>query len=49
MNTDEDRTLVQTEEEKKRLEEKLLNEPKEDVSMLDTIVMDLSQLQEQKG
>ena len=49
MTTDEDRTLVQTEEEKKRLEEKLLNEPKEDVSMLDTIVMDLNQLKDHQG
>ena len=49
MNTDEDRTLVQTDEDKKRLEEKLLNEPTEDVSMLDTIVMDLTKLKENQG
>ena len=49
MNTDEDRTLVQTEDDKKRLEEKLLNESTEDVSMLDTIVLDLSQLEENQG
>jgi hypothetical protein len=49
MNTDEDRTLVQSEEDKKRLEEKLLNESKEDVSMLDTLVLDLTQLKDQQG
>lgn len=45
MDTDEDKTVLQTEEDKQRLEEKLLNPPAEDVSMLDTVVLDISQLQ----
>ena len=44
MNTDEDNKLAQTEEDKQNQEEKLQNEQAEDVSMLDTVVIDMSHL-----
>ena len=44
MSTDEDKTQVQTEEEKKQLEEKLAQESNDENSFADTMVLDLSQL-----
>lgn len=48
MNTDEDRTQVQTDEEKKQLEEKLSQEAGDEQNFEDTMVLDVSQLPGQK-
>ena len=47
MSTDEDKTQVQTEEEKKQLEEKLQQETNDEASFADTMVLDVSQLPKQ--
>ena len=44
MNTDQDNKLTQTEVDKHDQEEKLQNEQPGDVSMLDTVVIDMSHL-----
>ena len=47
MSTDEDKTQLQTDEEKKELEEKLTQETQDDSSFADTMVLDISQLPKQ--
>jgi hypothetical protein len=44
MNTDQDNKLTQTEVDKHDQKEKLKNEQPEDVSMIDTVVIDMSHL-----
>ena len=44
MNTDEDNQLTQSDEDQQRENENLHNESAEDFSMLDTVVIDASQL-----
>ena len=44
MNTDEDKKLAQSDEDKQCQQENLQNESAEDFSMFDTVVMDMSHL-----
>ena len=44
MNIDEENKLAQSDEDRQRQDESLKNESEEDFSMLDTVVIDASQL-----